>query len=318
MRLTSGQSPDNGRSKIRGAALVAILWVIAILSIAVFSATQFLFVGVESESNADASFRAETLAERGIALAAHPQMERGDPVLVQILNERESFEARISSEGARLNLNTLLANHERDRIVLEELFYQWGMRRDEAVDLVDNLVDWVDEDDLPTSIGAERGYYLSVDRPNHPFNRAFVYLEEALLVKDFATLTRLNPDWMDSFTLLSQGPLDLNEAPPELVSVACQCSFEAARLFVQTRNGLDGLDGTEDDLRFRETEEAMALLGLPGDGSDAVLGRVSISDSVQRLISVGRYGTVSVESSVTLTAKNESGKILQWGTHRIE
>ncbi len=99
MRLTSSHSPDNRRSKNRGAALVAILWVIAILSIAVFSATQFLFVGVESESSADALFRAEALAERGIALAAHPQVERGDPVLVQILNERESFEARISSEG---------------------------------------------------------------------------------------------------------------------------------------------------------------------------------------------------------------------------
>ncbi len=192
------------------------------------------------------------------------------------------------------------------------------MRRDEAVDLVDNLVDWIDEDNLPTNIGAEKEHYLSVDRPNHPFNRAFVDLDESLLVKDFAALARLNPDWMDSFTLLSQGPLDLNEARPELISVACQCSFEAARLFVQTRNGLDGLVGTEDDLRFRDIGEVMGLLGLPGEGSEAILKRVSISDSVRRLISVGRYGTVSVESSVALSAKNESGRILTWVTRRIE
>jgi len=297
---------------------VAILWVIAILSIAVFSATQFLFVGVESESNADALFRAEALAERGIALAAHPQVERGDPVLVQIFNETESFDARISSEGDRLNLNSLLANSARDRIVLEELFYQWGLRRDEAVDLVDNLVDWIDEDDLPTGVGAERGVYLSVDRFNHPFNRPFADLEEALLVKDFGKLARLNPDWMDSFTLLSQGPLDLNEASPELIAVTCQCSSEAARLFVQTRNGLDEKAGTDDDLRFREIEEALALIGLQAGVAEAVFSRVSVTDPGRRLISVGRYGSLKVECSVTLSAKNESGRILQWITRRIE
>ncbi len=36
----------------RGSALIAILWIVSILSLAVFSATQFLFIELESESNA--------------------------------------------------------------------------------------------------------------------------------------------------------------------------------------------------------------------------------------------------------------------------
>ncbi len=139
--------PSPGR---RGSALIAILWIVSILSIAVFSATQFLFIELESDSNASALFQAELLADRGIALASHTAVKRAIGSSIAIVRDGESFSARISSEGDRLNLNALLENAEFDRIVLEELFYQWGLRRDEAVDVVDNLIDWVDADDQVT------------------------------------------------------------------------------------------------------------------------------------------------------------------------
>ena len=100
-------------------------------------------------------------------------MEKGDPLLVQTVNANDSFAARISSEGDRLNLNSLLENAEFDRIVLEELFTRWGLRRYIAADVVDNLIDWIDEDSEPTNVGAEQSYYFSQDRLNHPFNRPF-------------------------------------------------------------------------------------------------------------------------------------------------
>ncbi|MEX2581537.1 MAG: hypothetical protein WD342_20945 [Verrucomicrobiales bacterium] len=316
MKMRSRENACLGRAE-RASALIAILWIVAILSMAVFSATQFLFIELESQSNASSIFRAEQLADMGIALAAHPNVETGDPLLSRTVSDNESFFCRISSEGDRLNLNALLENAEADRIVLEELFFQWGLRRDEAVDAVDNLVDWIDPDDEPTNAGAERSYYLSRDRLNHPFNRPFDSLGEVLLVKGFDRVVAANPAWKDSFTLLSSGELDLNEAPAELVSVVCQCPLETARLFVETRKGFDRVQGTRDDIRFDDVDSALQLLGIPSGFLDEIGARVSVEDPARRLIAIGRHGSIAVERTVTVQYTGETGEILRWTTRRI-
>ncbi len=302
----------------RGSALVAILWIVAILSIAVFSATQFLFIELESESNASALFQAELLADRGVAIGANQSVKKGDPVLSGSFPNEQSFSARISSEGDRLNLNTLLENAEADRIVLEELFYQWGLRIDDASRVVDCLIDWTDEDDENTNLGAERRDYLSLDRVNHPFNRPFESINEVLLVKDFDLVVAANPRWRESFTLLSEGPLDLNEAPADLISVACQCPLEAARRFVSIRDGFDAVPGTSDDVRVEDVDTALSLLGVPAGYLDAIGPRVTVEDPSRRIISIGRVGAISVERTVSVQYTGDRGKIVSWATRRIE
>lgn len=306
------------RSRFRkGSALIAILWIVSILSLAIFSATQFLFIELESESNASSLFQAELLADRGIAIASHSAVKKGDRLLAQTM-KGGSFNARISSEGDRLNLNTLLENAEADRIVLEELFYQWGLRTEDAVDVVDALIDWVDEDDENTNVGAERSYYYGLDRINHPFNRPFERLNEVLLVRDFNLVVAANPRWREAFTLLSDGPLDLNEAPPELISAACQCPLEAARRLVSIRDGIDGEPGTLDDLRFEDVESALELLATPEGFIDEISARVSVEDGSRRILSVGRYGSISVERTVTVQYTGDRGSVIDWSTRRIE
>ena len=81
--LTTSRKLSPHRS--RGAALMAILWVIAILSMAVFTATQLLMVSLLNDSNDSSIFRAEQLADRGIAIGSHPDIERGDPLLRRCL-----------------------------------------------------------------------------------------------------------------------------------------------------------------------------------------------------------------------------------------
>ena len=312
------ESSDTAPARQRGSALIAILWIVAILSLAVFSATQFLFIELESEANASAAFQAELLADRGIAIASNPSVKKGDPVLRQSIGGGKSFAARITSEGDRLNINSLLENAEADRIVLEELFYQWGLRSDQAVDVVDNLIDWIDADDLPTNVGAERSFYLSQERPNHPFNRSFESLNEVLLVKDFQLVVAANPRWRESFTLLSGGPLDLNEAPPDLISVACQCPLEAARDLVSIRDGLDATPGTIDDLKFEDVQSVLDLLGTPGDATESIAPRLSVEDPSRRIRSVGRMGSISVERSVTVQYTGDRGTVVSITTRRIE
>jgi general secretion pathway protein K len=312
-RILTGRSP-----RTRGSALVAILWIVSILSLAVFSATQFLFLELESEANAASLFRAELLADRGVAIASHPKVKKGDPLLSQSFGNEESFTVRISSEGDRLNLNELLENAETDRIVLEDLFQQWGLARDVAADVVDCLIDWVDDDDEPTMVGAERSYYYSLGRLNHPFNRPFRSLSEVLLVKDFDQVVAANPRWQESFTLLSEGPLDLNEAPANLIAAACSCSIEVAYKFVNMRSGLDGIPGTLDDLRFENVESALQLLSVPSGYVETISSRVTVEDSSRRILAVGRVGAISVERSVTVQYTGDRGTIVSLATRRIE
>lgn len=317
-RTSKAAGNGSHRSGRRGSALVAILWIVSILSLAVFSATQFLFIELESDSNASAIFQAELMADRGIAIAAHTQVKKGDRLLSQSFRGGDSFSARISSEGDRLNLNALLENAEFDRIVLEELFYQWGLRHDEAVDVVDNLIDWVDADDQVTNVGAERSYYYNLERLNHPFNRPFDSLNEVLLVKDFEMVVAANPGWRQAFTLLSGGPLDINEAPAELISVACQCEIEAAQQLVSIRDGLDQTPGTLDDLRFDDVQAALDLLGIPPGFAEEISARVSTEDPAKRILSVGRSGSISVERSVTVQYTGDRGTIIHWASRRME
>jgi type II secretory pathway component PulK len=309
---------ENCNSKQRGAALIAILWVIAILSIAVFSATQFLFIELETESNASGIFRAEQLADQGIALAAHPNTKVGDPILAQQISDTESFFARISSEGERLNLNALLDNFEDDRVVLDELFTRWGLRFNEAQEVVDALIDWVDEDGEPTNIGAEQDFYLGLERPNQPYNRPFEVLEEAEMVYGFERVIAVNPNWKEAFTLMSEGPLDLNEAPVELIGVACEIGEAAAESFIGIRDGPDGIRGTQDDEPFEAVDTALQILGVPPGFEERISARVSVKDQTKRLISVGRFGTIAVERIVTVQYTGDRGEIRQWKSRRLE
>lgn len=307
--------PSFSFKSARGSALIAILWIVAILSVAVFTATQFLFIELESDSNASSLFRAEQLADRGIALAAHPKVEPGDPILVQQLNDAESFTARISSEGERLNLNSLLQNAAFDRIVLEELFVDWGLRFDEATDVVDNLIDWVDNDNEETNLGAEQRFYLTNERPRHPFNRPFRSLEEVELVNQFDLVRSVKPDWKNSFTLLSSGKLDLNEAPAELIIVACECGEAAAEALIEIREEMK----SGPDYRVFETlEEAVTLLNIPPGFEERILARITVDEPVKRLVSIGRFGSIAVERVLTVQYTGETGIVQQWTSRRLE
>jgi len=291
-----------------------VFWAIAILSLAVFTTSQFLLFEVESTSNERDQFRAEQLAEMAIAIAANPEVDRRDPILRQVINERDQFRGAIKSEGAALNLNDLL--NEDDREVLENLLYIWGMPQQEAVLIVDALIDWTDDDnDVTGGGGAEYSVYRDMGFEDRPFNREFRDLDEASLVVGMDQVAALNPDWRRSFSLWSGGELNLNEAPVDLIQAVTGLDRRAVQLFVQTRNGSDGIPDTLDDLEFESVEEALDQLGAGGD--ELIANRVGIRDSVTRLIGIGRSGSVSVERVVIVRSRGERPVLLSFSTRRL-
>lgn len=310
------QTDRSGPASRQGSALLAVYWVVAILSLAVFTGAQFLFVELETQGNTALEFRAEQLADAGIALAMHPKVERWDPILRQQTGPAEGFEARIFSEGARLNPN-VLSQTEDGRRVLTDLFLEWGLSEFDSQSLAAAIGDWVDRDDAEVPLGAEAVYYRSKGFRGIPFNEPFRSLDEMVYVRGFDQVAVLFPAWRDYFTLWSSGKLDLRDAPPELIAVVCACPVANAERFIEVRNGRDGIPHTEDDPKFESTGQALDALGLQGAIKQLVENLVTVDDAAARLVAVGSIGDISVERTVVVRNRNEDPSFLEARTRRL-
>lgn len=290
----------------RGSSLLAVFWLLAILSFAVFTSLNFVVGQAEIQSVQKQAFRAEQLIERGLAIATHTSVREGSPLLkFETTDDFESLEVSLRSEAARFNLNTLLLNEDRE--LLESIFSFWGVGLADTSVLIDRLMDWVDADDLVRANGAELEDYEEAGLIGFPFNRPFQSLDEVARVSGMDAIDAQFPEWRDWFTLFSStGKLDLNAAQPPLIQVACDCSPNAAEQFVRSRHGLDGLPDTEDDLRFQTLEDALSLLGAIGLPQDQISSRLTFSEPVKRVAIVALVGNYGARRDVVLT-KDDSG-----------
>src|SRR5690606_24744082 len=165
-----------------GSALIAVLWLIAILALAAVAAIRVVSFDVEIATSQVHGFRARQLAEMGIAIGANPAVKKTDPLLRQYSEEDgEGFEVRLISEGGRFKINAILLRG--DELLLKGILIDRGLTVDEAQAQVDALIDWVDPNDEVQLNGAEKGWYLEQGRFNQPFNRPFYSLEEMRLVR---------------------------------------------------------------------------------------------------------------------------------------
>jgi len=300
------------RQKQRASALIAVYWLIAILTLGVFATAQVLLIEVDATASDQQAFRAEQLSTMALAVAANPRVERGDPVLRQQISDQESFEGRILSEGGRLHLNALLQTD--GRLIIERLFEQWGIEREAAIEVVDALVDWVDPDDITTGVGGlERFDYEEIGLRERPYNKGFRTLDEVLLVPGMDRVASFRPAWRDAFTLYSSGKLDLNEATPEALRAMFSASELTVQDFLEGRAGSDGILHTLDDLRLETVQQGLALIGSSGPEADAVVDRLSVTDPVFRLVGIGRVNDLVVEQTIVVSSREGNPR---WIEHR--
>ena len=290
----------------KGSALIAVFWIMAVLSLAVFAAVRVVYYDADVASSQLNGYEALQAAERGVAVACNPAINKGDPLLEWTDEELDiSYKARFISEGARININYILLNG--DKRLLTDIFTDWGIDVADAQQLIDNLVDWVDVGDLAELNGVEVQWYESQGRPNHPFNRPFYNIDEMDLVKDIEMLDAANPYWKEWFTIWSSGRLDINEADAELIAAAAEVSLEDALDIVDRVKGADDIRDTEDDERFESLQEAYNLLGLDDVQVQLVGPRLTARDTVTRIISDGRAGTV--RRRITLVLRSREGRL---------
>lgn len=287
-----------------GSALVAVLWLIAILSLAAVAAIRVVSFDVEIATSQVHGFRARQLAEMGVAVGSNPAVKRTDPLLRQFSEESgEGFEVRIISEGEKFNINAILLRG--DELLLKGIFIDWGMTIDEAQMVTDSLIDWVDTNDEVGLTGAEKDWYLDQGRFNQPFNRPFYSLDEMRLVRGMDYVEALKPDWRDWFTIWSSGLLDLNEAPAELIAAALDIPVEQAETIPETVRGADGIRETDDDKPFQQVEAALAAAGA--DTSNPVFtARVTVNDTTQRIESIGTVA--GARRKIVVIVRNRTGR----------
>jgi type II secretory pathway component PulK len=289
----------------QGAALLAVIWLIAILALACMAALRVISFDMELASSKIHGSRARQIAEMGIAVGSNPVVKRTDPILRQLDEESgEGFEVRIISEGGRFNLNAILL--QEDKALLRSIFIEWGLELDEAQAVADALGDWVDPDDEVALNGAEVAEYENLGRINQPFNRPFYDINEARLVLGMDLVESVRPDWRDWFTVWSSGPLDLNEASAEMIAAAAEIPVEQAAIIPEMVRGADGERDTLDDVPFQNAAAALDLLGIDVNGRPDLARRFTVNEATTRIESIGY--AAGAKRKINVIVRNRTGR----------
>lgn len=288
-----------------GVALIAVLWLIAILSLSAITTLRVVSFDMEIATAKIHGSRAFQLAEMGIAIGSNPIVDRDDPILRRFDEENnEELAVTLTSEGARFNINSLVLSE--DKTLIRSIFIEWGLDLDSAQALTDAMTDWVDANDEEALNGAEAADYEAIGRINQPFNRPFYDISEMALVMGMDQVEQLRPDWRDWFTVWSSGQLDINEADAELIAVAAEVGVERAQIIPETVRGADEIRDTEDDVPFQDVATALSLLGIGGESGQLIASRFTNADPTVRITSTARSGDST--RRITAIVRNRTGK----------
>jgi hypothetical protein len=290
----------------RGAALLLSLWALFLLSAMVISWALEINSRVLLSGNANRSLEAEAMACSGAEIALHPAVKPGSPLLRGGIGGKK-FEARITGEAGRLNLNFLLAGENPMRLELLRKYLEIkGVDLNERDRMIDCLLDWVDADNLVRLNGAE-------DEPGYkPPNKPLGKIEELRKVKGWEEFTS-TADWDADFTLETAGPIDPAWASRDVLLSLPGMTEPFVDQFLTLRRGPDGVEGTEDDTVFKSLDEVLIALGY---GSPQVkqqlAGLLGSNDPTIRVVSVGQSGEVSRTVRMVVRKAGNAIQLRSW------
>ncbi|SDU06627.1 Type II secretory pathway, component PulK [Verrucomicrobium sp. GAS474] len=270
----------------RGFALLTVMWCVGIMMVTLMGFLAYVSLQLTEDTSRSKDARARTIALSGLALGLHPQMPRNDDLLAQDFGGG-SFRVTVVSEGSRLNLNRLLVQGRTD--VLLRLWVLWGLSPDAGQAVNDALQDWIETGDTKRLNGAKQADYAALGFPDFPPGRPFQSLDELPQVIGFDKIIALKPDWRNYFTLWSNGTLDLNEAPPDLIAAVCNVGIDMAQSFVSARDP-DGVVGSVNSVRWSSVSDACSALGMPQGLVRTVSSLLSVSSTIWRIESEGILG----------------------------
>jgi len=295
-----------------GAALMLALWALFLLSAMVIAWALDIDSRLTLSGNANRVVEAEAMACSGAEVALSPTVEAGSSALHGSLGRNQTYEARITGEGGRLNLNWILAFPENPQRldILRKYLEVKGVDLNERDRMIDCLLDYVDPDDLPRLNGAE-------SEPDYqPKNSMLQRIDELKLVKGWEKFTA-QPNWDADFTRYSTGPVDLTWASRDVLLSLPGFNEQIADRFLQLRRGPDEVDGTDDDPIFETLDPEVRLaLGFTPAQFAQLTGPpgpqlITFKDQIVRVVSVGKSGdaTRTVEMIIRKSAQPQ---MIRW------
>jgi general secretion pathway protein K len=272
----------------RGAALMLSLWALFLLSAMVMSWALDINSRFTLSGAANRALQAEALACSGSEIALHPSVQPGSTALKGRPAPNQSYEANISGEGGRLNVNWLVAGEDPEKLeVLRKYLENKGVDLNERDRMIDSLLDWVEP-----NTGLHHLNGAGESENYHPAHTLLTRIDDLKKVAGWQDFTS-TPGWDNELTLNSTGPVDLAWAPRDVLLALPGMSEGRVDQFLTLRRGPDGVDGTVDDAQFGGIEEVGAALGFAPEQFQQLNGLIGFNDPVVRVVSVGKSGNVT-------------------------
>ena len=294
------------KSPRAGAALMLSMWALFLLSAMVISWALDISSGLALNGVASRVIEAEAMAASGGEIALHPAVRPGSPLLRGGFSRTQTFEARITGEGGRLNLNWVVAGENPARIELLRSYLELkGIELNERDHMIDCLLDWVDPDNLVRLNGAED------EADYRPTNTLLTRIDDVKRIRGWGDFTA-QPGWDSEITVNSTGPIDLAWAPADLLLALPGMTEPLVEQFLMMRRGEDGLDGTEDDAAFKTLEDVRLALGFTPEQFKQIAALVGFRDQVIRIISTGRSGNVTRVVQMIVRKAGAVPQLISW------
>jgi hypothetical protein len=297
------------RRKPRAIALPLVLWCLAFMAGLVLLAGGVVNGWIENESRAERKFIARQMALSGLAFGLNPEIKPGNPLLAKGSRDTEGFEVRIANEASKINPNFWI--QQGGRPIFLKLFASWGADLKQSEAAVDGLQDWIDADDLLSLNGAERGEYQRAGRPGYPANRPLKHIREMEAVINLAPLLAAKENWQEDFTVWYSGKISIQHASEQSLSALAELTPVQIQTLFEVRNGLDGIQGTDDDEKFESIESVAAFLGAGGRQLAALQNFFDTSGDIRRIESTGFCAGIS-HRIVVVAPAGSPGQIMSW------
>lgn len=292
--------------KRRGAALMLSLWALFLLSAMIISWALDIDSRLTISGNATRVLEAEAMACSGAEVALHPNVKPDSPNLSKQVRGRASYEAHITGEGGRLNLNWLVAGEDPARLeILRKYLENKGIDLNERDRMIDCLLDWVDRDNLVRLNGSEES------EDYHPANALLTRIDQLKKVKGWLEFTSA-PGWDNELTLNSGGPVDLTWASRDVLLSLPGLTESVVEQFLKLRSGPDGIDGTADDAQFKSLEDIRTAFGFSPDQFKQLASLVGFKDPVYRVVSTGKSGTAQRVVQMVVRKIGNRPQLITW------
>jgi hypothetical protein len=286
------------------------IWALFLLSAMVVSWALVINSRLTLSGEGTRMLKAEAAACSGAEVALHPAVKPGSPNLSGKLRTGATYEARLTGEGGRLDLNWLVAGENPE--ILRRYLENKGIDLNERDTMVDSLLDWVEP-----NTGMHRLNAKPEGDDYHPAHAQLTRVDQLKQVAGWAEFTSV-PGWDDDFTVNTRLGVDLTWASRDVLLALPNMTPEIVDRFLQVRRGPDGIDGTADDAQFKGIDDLSlaAALGLRPEQFKELKRFLSPTIPVPffRVVSVGTAGKATCTIQMVFNRTNMAAQpsVITW------